>query len=158
MNRSILIVVIVVVILLLGSLIVRGRQAANSTATPEPTETMELLETPSDEITASPAGDSNPATSPSATDKASPSTQSSTINIQDFSFAPASMTVKSGQKITVTNKDSVAHTLTSDDKTSFDTGSIAKNQSATFTAPTKPGTYTYHCIPHPEMTGTLIVS
>lgn len=80
------------------------------------------------------------------------------ITIQNFAFSPNTVTVKPGEKITVTNKDTVGHTVTSDDGTSFDTGILGQGQSATITAPTKPGTYGFNCTPHQtSMTGTLTV-
>lgn len=53
------------------------------------------------------------------------------------------------------NDDSLTHTATADDF-SWDTGDILPGQSATITF-TAPGTYTYHCSPHPNMVGTVIV-
>ena len=69
------------------------------------------------------------------------------------------MTVKAGETITVTNKDSAAHTLTDKATKKFDTGNIPGNGgTATFTAPTTPGTYKFGCTYHPNMAGTLIVT
>jgi plastocyanin len=68
------------------------------------------------------------------------------------------MTVKPGEKVTVTNKDSVAHTLTDKKTHKFDTGNIDGNGgTATFTSPTTPGSYPFGCTYHPNMHGTLIV-
>ena len=78
------------------------------------------------------------------------------ITISNFNFSPSSFTVNVGQKISVVNKDSVQHSLTSDDK-SFDTRLLSTGREGSFTAPTVPGTYKFHCAPHPDMTGTLIV-
>lgn len=80
------------------------------------------------------------------------------VAIKDFAFSPATITVKPGAKITVTNQDSVGHTLTSDDGKSFDTKLVAQGQSATITAPITPGSYPWHCTPHPYMKGTLVVN
>ncbi len=82
---------------------------------------------------------------------------SAAVVIQNFAFNPKEITVKAGQTISFTNKDLAGHSLTSDDGTSFDTGVKGQNQSGAFTAPTTPGTYTFHCTPHPGITGTLIV-
>ena len=79
------------------------------------------------------------------------------ITISNFKFSPATLTVQPGAKVSVTNKDGVNHTLTSDTQ-AFDTGQIASGQTGTFTAPTKPGTYSYRCTVHPYMTGKLTVS
>jgi plastocyanin len=68
------------------------------------------------------------------------------------------MTVKPGQKVTVTNKDAVAHTLTDKNTNLFDTGTIdGSGGTGTFTAPTKPGSYPFGCTFHPNMHGTLTV-
>lgn len=68
------------------------------------------------------------------------------------------MTVKPGQKVTVTNKDSVAHTLTDKKTHLFDTGNIdGSGGTGTFTAPSKAGSYPFGCTYHPNMHGTLVV-
>jgi plastocyanin len=78
----------------------------------------------------------------------------STITIQDFNFTtPAS--VSPSATITVDNKDGTAHTVTSDDRHTFD--DAASPGTSTFTAPTKPGSYPFHCNIHPSMHGTLVV-
>ncbi|KOU59446.1 metal-binding protein [Streptomyces sp. MMG1533] len=78
------------------------------------------------------------------------------IVIENFAFSPANLRVRPGTKITVVNRDSAAHTVTAGDKT-FDTGSIAGDATATFTAPSAPGSYSYICTIHPNMKGTLSV-
>ncbi len=77
------------------------------------------------------------------------------LTIKNFAYSPASITVKAGTMISWENSDSVAHTVTADDG-SWDSGSLAKGKvfDRTFS---KPGTYTYHCTPHPNMKGTIIV-
>ncbi|MEV8568440.1 cupredoxin domain-containing protein [Streptomyces sp. NPDC051322] len=91
----------------------------------------------------------------SATASASGSGKSAHITIKDFAFKPAHLTVAAGTKITVTNNDSAAHTVTAKDKKSFDTDTIAPGQTVTFNAPAKAGTYPYYCSIHPYMKGTL---
>ncbi|MET3812128.1 cupredoxin domain-containing protein [Arthrobacter sp. UYEF3] len=77
-----------------------------------------------------------------------------TIHIKSFAYTgPGS--VPAGATVTVMNSDSEAHTLTADDG-SFD-AVVKPGTSATFTAPAKPGTYTYHCTYHSNMHGTLNV-
>jgi plastocyanin len=76
------------------------------------------------------------------------------IMIKDFVFTtPAS--VSPGAEITVDNMDGLAHTVTADKGGAFDSAAPAGN--STFTAPTKPGSYPFHCNIHPEMHGTLVV-
>jgi plastocyanin len=79
------------------------------------------------------------------------------IVISGFAFS-GTLTVKAGQKVTVTNQDSVAHTLTYTKTHLFDTGNIAgSGGTGTFTAPTKPGSYPFGCRCHPSMQGTRVV-
>ena len=78
------------------------------------------------------------------------------ITISNFMFHAMSVTVKPGAAVTVTNKDSVTHTLTATGG-QFDTGDITQNQTKTFKAPMKPGTYSYICNIHQYMTGNIIV-
>ncbi len=79
------------------------------------------------------------------------------VEIKNFAFNPKEVTVKPGAKITFTNQDIAGHSFTSDDGKSFDTGVLAQGKSATVTAPTTPGSYPFHCTPHPNIKGTLIV-
>jgi plastocyanin len=98
-----------------------------------------------------PAGTASPAAATTA------AKASSGIVISGFAFS-GTLTVKPGHKVTVTNQDSAAHTLTDKNTHLFDTGSIAANGgTGTFTAPTKPGSYPFGCTFHPSMAGTLIV-
>jgi plastocyanin len=89
----------------------------------------------------------------------SPSSPTGTsITISNFMFSPMSMTVQPGATIRVTNKDSATHTLTASGPGGFNTGDISHNQTKTFRAPTKPGTYQYICNIHQYMMGTIKVS
>jgi plastocyanin len=63
--------------------------------------------------------------------------------------------VSPGATITVDNKDGTDHTVTSDTGNAFD--DAASPGTSTFTAPTKPGSYPFHCTIHPSMHGTLVV-
>ena len=82
---------------------------------------------------------------------------SSSVAIQSFAFAPASITVATGDSITWTNNQAgVPHTVTAD-AGGFDSGTLASGQSFTFSFST-PGTYTYHCSIHPFMHGSVTVT
>ena len=80
-------------------------------------------------------------------------------------FDPDTLTVKKGDKITVTNKDTLPHTVTSGtgptDPTSakqFDTSIIEPGATADIeTTNITPGDYPFHCSVHPYMTGKLVV-
>jgi plastocyanin len=80
----------------------------------------------------------------------------SSITISNFMFAPMSLSVSPGATVTVTNKDSATHTLTATGG-QFNTGNITHDQTKTFKAPSKPGTYHYICSIHQFMMGTVIV-
>lgn len=71
-------------------------------------------------------------------------------------FSPMTTTVSPGATISVTNKDSATHTLTATGG-QFDTGDIKDNQTKTFKAPSKAGTYHYICNIHQYMVGTITV-
>ena len=72
-------------------------------------------------------------------------------------FSPAVVTVIIGQNNTVTwvNRDTVTHTVTATDN-SFNSGDIVAGGSWSFTFST-PGTYTYYCVYHSWMRGSVIV-
>ena len=77
--------------------------------------------------------------------------------MENFTFSPADPEVRPGEKVSVMNKDSAAHTVTATDGDAFDTGNIAGGEPGTFTAPAETGEYAFVCTLHPDMQGTLIV-
>lgn len=78
------------------------------------------------------------------------------ITIAGMAF-PATTTVKVGSTVTWTNNDAVAHTVTSDDGVSFNSGSIDYGKSFSYTANTV-GSFAYHCNFHSNMKATLVVT
>jgi plastocyanin len=78
------------------------------------------------------------------------------VFIQGMAFSPSTITVTAGTTVTWTNKDGVAHTVTSSSG-SFDSMSINPNgtYSHLFSAA---GTFPYICTIHPTMTATVIVN
>ncbi|MFE1788719.1 cupredoxin family copper-binding protein [Streptomyces sp. NPDC059525] len=80
------------------------------------------------------------------------------IVIENFTFSPADLQVRPGEKVTVVNRDSAPHTVTATGGQTFDTGTISAGATATFTAPSAPGAYPYLCTIHPNMKGTLTVA
>ncbi len=83
------------------------------------------------------------------------------VKIENFTFIPAKFTVSPGERIVVTNKDSVTHTFTAVPGTrpygNFTSGDIAPGKTVTVIAPRRPGSYAFYCHIHPFMTGTLNV-
>ncbi len=87
----------------------------------------------------------------------STASESYSVDISGFAFNSASISIKAGDSVTWTNKDSAMHTVTSDSGSELGSNSLGNGEtySHTFTAP---GTYAYHCKFHPSMKGTIIVS
>ena len=81
---------------------------------------------------------------------------STSFNIDAMAF-PGDITVKKGATVTWTNKDTYPHTVTSDDGTSFSSGTMATGAVFSYTAKTV-GSFTYHCTFHSNMKGKLIVT
>jgi plastocyanin len=102
------------------------------------------------------SGASAPPATSTASTQPDAGDSSGSVTISDFKFAPASLTVAPGARVTVANKDSTAHTATADNGSSFDTGDVDPGSSATVTL-SKAGSYSYHCSIHPFMHGTLVV-
>ena len=130
--------------------------------------------------TAGAAGSSNTANSTSAGNVTSGSSSTSAVTSPigakvsilvgastqgNPAYDPTPATVKKGDSIQVTNKDSVPHTVTNgkdaSDPTSgklFDTSIINAGSTAQIsTAKLTPGDYPFHCSLHPYMTGLLKV-
>jgi plastocyanin len=84
------------------------------------------------------------------------SAQDKTVSIQDFSFSPGQITVAPGTTVTWVNKGPSPHTTTADDG-SWDSGTLQQGEDFSFIFD-QPGTYTYHCSIHPDMTATVKVS
>ncbi|HKT04071.1 MAG TPA: cellulose binding domain-containing protein [Rugosimonospora sp.] len=78
------------------------------------------------------------------------------IVITNFSFT-GDLAVSPGVTVTVRNDDAVMHTLTAVDG-SFTTPVIQPGTSATFVAPSTPGSYAVTCQIHSFMSGTLVVA
>src|SRR4029079_9573611 len=80
-------------------------------------------------------------------------------------FDPDTITVKKGDKVTVTNKDTVPHTVTSgkgpsdpNNAKEFDTSIIEAGKTADIqTTSLTPGEHPFFCSVHPYMTGKLVV-
>jgi plastocyanin len=76
-------------------------------------------------------------------------------DLTNWHFAPADVTIAVGSTVVWHNDGQQDHTVTADDG-SFDSGTEkpGADWQRTFS---KPGQYTYHCLPHPWMKGTVKV-
>ncbi|MHB8896258.1 MAG: cupredoxin domain-containing protein [Candidatus Geothermincolia bacterium] len=95
-----------------------------------------------------------PKTTPKTTPSTTPSGTSSTVSVVDFSFQPATLTVKTGGTVTWKNNGATAHDITFTD---FTSGALQPGLSFSHTFNTA-GTFPYHCAIHPSMTGTIVVT
>jgi plastocyanin len=83
------------------------------------------------------------------------SRDSITAVVQDFMFRPARLEVPAGTTVVWTNGGQVLHTVTAEDG-SFDSGPIEAGERRGITF-SRPGTFTFHCTPHPFMRGEIVV-
>lgn len=79
-----------------------------------------------------------------------------TVNIQNFSYAPSTLTVKPGTTVTWINNDTVPHTVTSNSGSMLKSPTLSPGQSFSFTFPTI-GSFAYHCAFHSMMKGMVVV-
>ncbi|MFH9355663.1 plastocyanin/azurin family copper-binding protein [Kitasatospora sp. NPDC017646] len=108
-------------------------------------------------VTVSPPS-SAPSTSPTGGQSSAPATANA-VTIKNFAFSPATLTVKAGTKVTWTNTDPDAHTVTSKQGSGgpLQSAALATNDTYSYTF-TQPGTYPYYCTIHPFMTATVEVT
>jgi plastocyanin len=92
---------------------------------------------------------------PIAPKKTEGSAAANQVVIENFSFAPATLTVKAGTKVTWINRDDVPHTVNENDKR-FKSGPMDTDDQFSYTF-SDPGTFNYFCALHPKMTGQIIV-
>ena len=77
------------------------------------------------------------------------------VVIANYAFAPATITVRRGARVSFTNRDQTNHTATATGG-GFDTGTIPPGSTRTATL-TAPGTYSYFCQFHAFMRATVVV-
>jgi len=83
-------------------------------------------------------------------------TSAKEITIDNFSFAPQSLSVSVGTEVTWVNHDDIPHTVVSEDLTTFRSRALDTDEKFSFTF-SKAGTYTYFCSIHPKMTAKVVV-
>ena len=72
------------------------------------------------------------------------------------SFSPGNFSVPLGTVVTWINQDSQGHTVTMPQV--FDSGPIPPNGGRWSWVASQAGTFTYHCLIHPDMNGTVTVT
>jgi len=78
------------------------------------------------------------------------------VSIDNFAFAPATMTVKAGSTVVWTNHDEEPHTVAASDG-SFHSPGMGTGATFSHTFPSA-GTFDYVCSIHPMMHGTVVVT
>ncbi|MEB3982981.1 cupredoxin family copper-binding protein [Mycobacterium sp. 663a-19] len=78
------------------------------------------------------------------------------VSIDNFAFAPATLTVKAGSTVTWTNRDEEPHTVAASDG-SFHSPGMGTGATFSHTFPTA-GTFDYVCSIHPMMRGSVVVT
>jgi plastocyanin len=77
------------------------------------------------------------------------------VNIDNFAFTAAVITVKAGTQVTWVNHDDIPHTVDSTEG-KFKSSALDTNDKFEFRF-TQPGEYPFYCRMHPKMTGKIIV-
>ena len=81
---------------------------------------------------------------------------SGSVTIENFAFAPPSISVTAGDTVTWVNRDRAPHTATGSGG-SFNTGTLRRGKSGSHTF-SKPGRFAYICAIHPNMRATVVVA
>jgi plastocyanin len=84
-------------------------------------------------------------------DKSSPTE----VRVDNFSFAPETLTVSVNSTVTWVNKDDVPHVIASNDGL-FKSKGLDTDDKYSYTF-NKAGTYSYYCSIHPKMVGKIVV-
>ena len=131
--KNTIIVAVIILVIIGGAYFLLGK-SGSSTPTPISTPTY-------------------PQTSETSATIPTPTTHN--VSIQNFAFNQKSITIKKGDTVIWTNKDSVSHTVTGDTGGPA-SGSLNNNGTYSFTF-NNTGIFNYHCTPHPSMTGIVVV-
>lgn len=141
MNKKVLAGVVIAIIVAAGLVVfVAGKDSQPTTVSKQASETSSMEHESSKNSTEENADSTNK------------------VAIENFVYTPQRITIKVGTTVTWTNQDSVGHTVTADDdQEGPDSELLSQGQSYSFTY-TKTGTFSYHCAPHPNMTGVVEVT
>jgi plastocyanin len=82
-------------------------------------------------------------------------TSPATVKIDNFAFAPATLTITAGTTVTWKNEDDSPHRI-GDKDGAFKSGALDTDDTFSHTF-AKPGVYPYLCTIHPYMVGKIIV-
>src|SRR5579864_7782370 len=77
------------------------------------------------------------------------------VRVDNFTFAPDTVTVPVNSTVTWVNKDDIPHVIASNDGV-FKSKALDTDQKFSYTF-SKAGTYPYYCSIHPKMVGKIVV-
>lgn len=78
------------------------------------------------------------------------------VTVANRAYTPQTITISVGDTVSwVFDDGGMAHDVVADDRSFRSPLMTTNGYRHTFT---EPGTFTYHCTPHPDMTGTVIVT
>ncbi len=98
--------------------------------------------------TPTPVVTETPATTPVST---------ASVEIKDFAFNPATLTISKGTTVTWTHNDTAPHTVTENNNV-FNSPTLTKGQTFSYTF-NEAGTFDYYCSIHPtRMKGKVVVT
>jgi len=81
-----------------------------------------------------------------------------TVVVRDFEFSPATLEIPAGSTVTWRFDGPTAHSSTADAASAFKWDSGIKAAGTTFSQRfDSPGSFPYHCEPHPFMQGRIVV-
>jgi len=78
------------------------------------------------------------------------------VTIQNMAFAPDTLRIGAGTKVTWSNADGMTHTVT-ELNALFDSGNLAPGKTFSYTFTTV-GTFKYYCVIHPGMKAVVVVN
>jgi plastocyanin len=83
------------------------------------------------------------------------------IEIRQHAFNPAELRIKVGDAVVWHNNDHVNHSAMRDNDPQFDTGLLSfdkRSAPVSFSQASPADGFDYHCDPHPDMVGVIIVA
>ncbi|UVE95559.1 plastocyanin/azurin family copper-binding protein [Dietzia sp. B32] len=79
------------------------------------------------------------------------------VHVKDMSFEPPVVTIQPGDSVEWVWEASLPHDVASDDDSGIEFVSELQTEGSYTQTFDTPGEYGYHCTPHPQMTGQVIV-
>lgn len=89
------------------------------------------------------------------TEASAPAGADALVDLRNVRLLPAEIRIRAGQTVGWLNHDPLVHTVSAEDG-SWDSGNLAPGTSF-LRRFDRPGRYRYHCRPHPQMRGVIVV-